>query len=476
MSSINKNIIIALLPVVFLVTLLVISIQFVFKDAALDGAIQLSLLLSAVFAASIAIYQGTTWKALEEGVVKNLSIAIPSILILLMIGGLAGIWLISGIIPSLLYYGLEVIHPRYLLVTSCFSCTIVSLITGTSYATIATIGVALMAIGRAYGINEGMVAGAIISGAYFGDKLSPLSDTTNLAPSVSGTTLFLHIRSMLWTTTPSIIMSMLLFLSIGMFTDYTSYSFDKIAFLQHEIKEHFTVSYFFFIVPMFTFFLIFKKVAALPALVVSIVIAAIVAIVFQPHVINVLSDSKESLWKSFEVPFRAIYGTMSISTKHAALERLFSTGGMSGMLNTIWLILCAMVFGGIMEKAGFLASITKALVILAKSTTSLVLSTVVSCISMNIIAADQYISIIIPGKMFVKTYQEKGVKLEVLSRTLEDSGTVTSVLIPWNTCGITQATVLGVATWVYAPYCFFCLLSPCMSILFSFLYKKKCMV
>jgi len=471
----NKDVLVALLPVLFLVILLTVSIQLVFKDAALDGAIQLSLLSSAIFAGGIAIYRGLSWKELEVGIIKNISLALPSILILLLIGGLAGSWLISGIIPSLIYYGLELIHPRFFLIASCFSCAIVSLITGTSYATIATIGVALMGIGQAFGIHEGLIAGAIISGAYFGDKLSPLSDTTNLAPSVSGTTLFSHIRFMLWTTVPSILISLLLFLFIGLSTEHTAYSFEKINVLQQEIKAHFTVSYLFFIVPAFTFFLIFKKVAAIPALVISMVFASIVAILFQQDMIYTLSNAKESSWQSFEVSFRAIYGNISIPTELPALERLFSTGGMSGMLNTVWLILCAMIFGGIMDKAGFLGHITQALVKLATSTTSLVISTVFSSIGINIVAADQYISIILPGKMFAKSYQEKGMKPEALSRTLEDAGTVTSVLIPWNTCGVTQAKVLGVATWVYAPYCFFCFLSPLITVFFSIFFRKQLM-
>lgn len=469
----SKNLFIAVSPVIVLVVLLTISIKFVFKDAALDGAVQLSLLFSGAFAALILWFKGMKWKEFELGIVQSISVALPSILILLLIGAVAGTWLISGIIPTLVYYGLDIINPQFFLVASCISCSVVSLITGTSYATIATIGVAIMGIGTVFGINEGLVAGAVISGAYFGDKLSPLSDTTNLAPTVSGSSLFTHIRFMLWTTVPSITISLLIFLVIGAYSSQSSVPLEEIHFIQDGIKEHFTISAWLFLVPIATFVLIIKKVATIPALLISTLLASFTAIFFQPDIIKLVSSSHDSFWDHFAVLYQAIYGSIEIPTQIPALESLFSTSGMYGMLNTIWLILCAMIFGGIMEVSGFLNTITSSLIKLAKSTSALISTTALSSIVVNLVAADQYISIILPGKMFAKSYQEKNVKPEALSRTLEDAGTVTSVLIPWNTCGITQATVLGVATWTYAPYCFFCLLSPIVTVLFSVFYKKQ---
>jgi len=463
----------SLLPVLLLISLLTINIQYVFKDTALDGAIQLSLLISAAFAGIIAYKNGDNWKSLEKGIVKSISIAIPSILILLLIGAVAGSWLIAGIIPTLVYYGLEFIHPNFFLVSCCISCSIVSLITGTSYATIATIGVALLSIGTVFGISAPIIAGAIISGAYFGDKLSPLSDTTNLAPTIAGGELFKHIKFMLWTTIPSLTISLILFQLLSNHASFETFSTSKIFIIQQEIEEKFTISALLLIVPLITFILIIKKVQAIPALSLSILLACLSSIFFQANIINELSSVELNGWKSIYVSFKAIYGNITIETNIEELKRLFSTGGMSGMLNTIWLILCAMIFGGIMEKAGFLNTIGQTLVKYAKNNTSLISATAFSSIVMNFIASDQYVSIILPGKMFKKSYEEKGLRAEALSRTLEDAGTVTSVLIPWNTCGITQATVMGVLTLEYAPYCFFCWLSPIITILFSIIQKKQ---
>ncbi|WP_423127897.1 Na+/H+ antiporter NhaC [Gaoshiqia sp. Z1-71] len=460
----------ALLPILALVLLL--SLNVVFFDDTLAGSNQLALLLAATIAGVIVRRSGQKWEKTIKNVVNTIGSAMPSMLILLLIGSLAGTWLISGVIPAMIYYGMDIIHPNLFLMAAVVVSSVVSVATGSSWSTVATIGVALIGIGKAIGISEPIVAGAIISGAYFGDKISPLSDTTNLAPAMAGTDLFTHIRYMLLTTAPSMVLTLILFAVIGFNYDFSQAVIDVVD-TKLAISGAFNTSPVLFLVPLILFVIIMLKVPPIPSLMIGTLLGGVFAVIFQPQIIREVAGDLPNYAKASYIGFmQAMYGDVSIITPDENVNELLSTTGMRGMLDTIWLILSAMVFGGIMESGGLLARLTRPIVKWARSTGSLVASTVVTCIFFNTTASDQYISIVVPGRMFRKSYEDKGLKPEVLSRTLEDSGTMTSVLIPWNTCGATQSRVLGVATFDYLPYSFFNLISPLMSILFAYLNIK----
>lgn len=459
------SLIVALLPLILLIGLLSANV-FLFEDT-LSGSNQMALVLGAAVASLLAFFSGVPYKKLLKKMVGTIGSAMPSILILLVIGSLAGTWMISGVVPAMIYYGLEIISPRFFLFTAVIVGAVVSVATGSSWSTVATIGVAMLGIGKALGVNEAVAAGAIISGAYFGDKMSPLSDTTNLAPAMAGTDVFTHVRYMAYTTTPSMILSLVIFLILGFNYDYSTASV-SVRQVEEIIHETFNINLWLFLVPLFLLTIILLKVPPLPALLAGTLAGALFAVIFQPHIITSLAEGSDNYLKScYRVTMQSMFGVVRLTTSDAGVNELLSTSGMRGMLDTIWLILSAMVFGGAMEAAGFLRRVTRPIIRYATSTGSLVTSTVVSCIFFNTTASDQYISIVIPGRMYRKTYEEMGLKPEVLSRTLEDSGTMTSVLIPWNTCGATQSRVLGVATVDYLPYCFFNLISPLMSIFFA---------
>jgi len=456
----------ALLPIVCLIALLTTNV-FVFEDT-LAGSNQIALLLAATVAGIIVRRNGQKWEQTSRQVIKTIGSAMPSMLILLLIGSLAGTWMISGIVPAMIYYGLDIINPRLFLMTAVVVSALVSVATGSSWSTIATIGVALLGIGNAIGISEPIVAGAIISGAYFGDKISPLSDTTNLAPAMAGTDLFTHIRYMFFTTVPSIVITLLIFLIIGINYDFKS-SITDIELVKSAIGEVFNTSPWLFLVPVILLAIIILKVPPIPSLMVGTLLGGLFAVLFQPELVWEIAGRGMGYTKASYISFmQAMFGDVSLSTQNDNVNRLLSTSGMRGMLDTIWLILSAMVFGGIMEAGGLLQRITRPIMKMARSTGALVTSTVGTCVFFNATASDQYLAIVVPGRMYRKAYEERGLKPEVLSRTLEDSGTMTSVLIPWNTCGATQSRVLGVATFDYLPYCFFNLISPVMSIFFAY--------
>ncbi len=461
----------AFIPVVVLIALLSLSVIF-YGDGALGGPNQLSLILATAVGGLIAMRLGYKWSDMQTGMVKSISSAMAAILILLMIGALAGTWLLSGIVPAMIYYGLQILNPTIFLFAACIVSAIVSLATGSSWSTIATLGVALLGIGKALGLGEGVIAGAIISGAYFGDKMSPLSDTTNLAPAMAGTDLFTHIRYMMFTTVPSIILALIIFLIIGLTTESEG-AIGDIPQVLAAIDGAFNINGLLFLVPVAVIFLIIKKVPALPALLVGSLLGGVFAVIFQPEVINSVSGVSDNYAaSSFMAILNAMGASISITTENAMVNDLLGTSGMFGMLNTIWLIVCAMAFGGMLETAGLLQRITTEVIKRVQSVGSLISSTAATCIFFNVTASDQYLAIVVPGRMYAGTYKGRGLKPEVLSRTLEDSGTVTSVLVPWNTCGATQASVLGVATGTYLPYCFFNIISPFMTVLFGYLNIK----
>lgn len=458
----------ALIPLVFLIILLVINIQ-VFGTDGLSGSSQIVLILSAVVAALVAVFRlGYRWETLQDGIVKSISSAMSSILILFLIGALAGTWLLSGIVPAMIYYGLQVLSPGIFLVAACVVCGVVSVATGSSWTTVATVGVALLGIGKALGFEEGIIAGAIISGAYFGDKMSPLSDTTNLAPAMAGTDLFTHIRYMAKTTIPSITIALILFIVIGLNYE-TSGSVDDVKAISTVILEKFNITGWLFIVPIVVLVMIVKKVPAVPALLAGALLGGVFALIFQPGIISLIAAEGGSFaYQGFKAVMMALYGEIRIVTSNDVVNELLATRGMAGMLNTIWLIICAMVFGGIMEESGMLRVLAEAMIRKVHSVGSLIATTAATCVFFNITTSDQYLAILVPGRMYADVYKKRGLKPENLSRTLEDSATVTSVLVPWNTCGATQASVLGVATLVYAPYCFFNIISPIMTILYGY--------
>ncbi len=470
----------ALIPIIFLIPLLALNV-ILFEDP-LGGPNQIVLILSAAVAALVGISLNIPFSRLLKGAVNSIMSSLPAILILLLIGALAGTWLISGIVPSMIYYGLKVLNPTIFLLASVIVCAIVSLATGSSWSTVATVGIALLGIGKAMEINEGLIAGAIISGAYFGDKISPMSDTTNLAPAMAGTDLFTHIRYMLLTTVPTLIITLIIFFLIGLSFDTGSTEVSTAA-LSASIKSKFNINPLLFIVPAVVIWMIVKKVNAIPALLIGSLLGGLFAVIFQPQIINEIFTSNLK-WdsetepmpgyaaRSYSAIMSAIGSDVALTSDNEIASGLLKSRGMYGMLNTIWLIITALSFGGIMEEAGLLQRITAPLVRKVRSAGGLVTTTAASCVFTNVTASDQYLSIVVPGKMFANTYKKLGLAPQNLSRTLEDSGTVTSVLVPWNTCGATQTAVLGVSTYLYAPYAFFNIISPFMTIAFAYLKIK----
>jgi NhaC family Na+:H+ antiporter len=456
----------ALLPVVILVLLLSFNVT-VYGDDALGGSNQFILLMGAAVAAIVGFRNKVTYDQMIEAIGSNLKSTTGAILILLFVGALAGTWLLSGIIPAMIYYGLQILHPSIFLPACIVICAIISIATGSSWTTSATVGIALIGIGRALEIPVGMVAGAVISGAYFGDKLSPLSDTTNLAPAMAGSDLFTHIRYMTHTTVPSIIITLIVFLILGFFQN-TSGAADTDILLT-SIKESFTINLGLFLVPVLVIFLIIRKTPPLAALLAGTLLGGLFALIFQPDlVVKIAGATTLSVISAYQGVMNAIIGEISVTTSNELLNDLFSSGGMKGMLGTIWLIVCAMVFGGIMDAIGGLQRLSNALLSIAQSTFQLFASTAVSCVVINLTASDQYLSIVLPGKMFNKAFADKNLAPENLSRTLEDAGTVTSVLIPWNTCGAYQSGVLGVGVGEYFIFAIFNWLSPIMTLVYAY--------
>ncbi|MEM9887175.1 MAG: Na+/H+ antiporter NhaC [Bacteroidota bacterium] len=461
----------ALIPLFILIALLGYNVLFIFGDDALSGSNQFILLLGGAVAAIVGFKNKVSYQEMIEEVSNNLKSTTGAILILLMVGSLAGTWLISGIIPAMIYYGLQILNPTIFLPATVIICAIISIATGSSWTTSATVGIALIGIGGAIGLPLGMVAGAVLSGAYFGDKMSPLSDTTNLAPAMAGAELFTHIRYMALTTVPSITITLIIFIVIGLVQD-TSGAADTDAMLV-SIKDSFNISPWLFVVPVIVIGMIVRKTKPLVALLVGTLLGGVFAVIFQPEVVkNIAGADQLDFNAAYKGVMTAITVDTSVASDNAELADLFSAGGMAGMLGTIWLIICAMVFGGVMEAIGALSKISSFLLSLAQSVFGLFASTVASCLALNVTASDQYLAIVVPGKMFAKAYEDRGLAPENLSRTLEDSGTVTSVLIPWNTCGAYQSGVLGVGVGEYFFYAIFNYLSPFMTLAFA-LFKIK---
>lgn len=452
---------VSLLPIVLLAGMLFATIH-TFGSDALGGGSQISLLVTTACCAFIGMtFYRIPWKDFERAITNNIAGVSSALLILLIIGALSGIWMVSGVVPTLIYYGMQIIHPDFFLASTCLICALVSVMTGSSWTTIATIGIALMGIGKAQGFHEGWIAGAIISGAYFGDKVSPLSDTTVLASSVTETPLFTHIRYLMITTVPSLLIALILFTVMGL-THEGGSTVQEMASFATTLEGKFNITPWLLLVPIVTGILIARKVPSIVTLAISTLLACAAALIFQPDLLREVAGEGGGLFKG---SMMTCYGSTNLQTDNAMLTELVATRGMSGMMNTVWLILCAMCFGGAMTAGGMLGSITSVCVRFIKNRISTVASTVFSGLFLNIATADQYISIILLGNMFGDIYKRQGYESRLLSRTTEDAVTVTSVLIPWNTCGLTQATILSVPTLTYLPFCFFNYISPLMSIL-----------
>ncbi|HLT92333.1 MAG TPA: Na+/H+ antiporter NhaC [Woeseiaceae bacterium] len=458
----------ALIPLLTLIVLLVLCV-YLFGSDATGGPTQIVLILGAAVAALVAVRNGHPWPEIQKAIVAGIGTAMGAIMILLMVGALIGAWLISGTVPSLIYYGLELLDPKFFFVATCLVCSITSLATGSSWTTAGTLGVALIGVAMGLGLSPAIAAGAVVSGAYFGDKMSPLSDTTNLAPAVAGSDLFEHIRHMAWTTVPSYLIALVLFLFVG-FGVESSATPGSLEALQATLDDAFNISVWTLLPLVLVLWLAARKKPPLPTILAGALFGAVIAAVMQPQVVLSFADAPET-WPALALikgVWLALANGYVSATGVAAVDELLSRGGMSSMLSTIWLVLAALAFGAVMEHAGMLERLIRATLKAAKSTGSLIATVATSAIGMNIVAADQYIAIVIPGRMFKAEFERRNLEPKNLSRTLEDAGTMTSALVPWNTCGAYMAATLGVATVAYLPFAFFNLLNPLIAIFYGF--------
>ncbi len=457
----------ALIPVVCLISMLGLSV-YLYGDGSSSGANQIALIMAGGIALIIGVKNGHNWREIEKAISQGIANTFGAILILMAVGMLIGSWILAGTVPAMIYYGLQIINPNIFYFTACILSAIAAISIGSSWTVASTIGIGLMGIASGLGLSLEMTAGAIISGAYFGDKMSPLSDTTNLAPAVAGTDLFTHIRHMTWTTIPSISIAIILYLIIGLTSDINSDNIDLSAQL-NLIRENFDIGIYLLLPLVVVFVLAVKKNPAFPTLVIGTLAGVVMALIFQPDVITKLAQTNDSneIIALLDGIWTALFAGYSADTGDMAMDELLTQGGMAGMLNTIWLIMCAITFGSIMEKLGLLKRLVVGLIGMAQSTGSLILVTALTCIGVNILAADQYIAIVLPGRMYRLEFKRRNLAAKNLSRALEDTGTVTSVLVPWNTCGAFFSSTLGIATFAYAPYCFFNLISPVVSVLYG---------
>ncbi len=467
-SKTTPSLIESLIPVAVLIGMLSASVV-LFGENSSYGPNQIALILSAGVGILLGLRNGFTWRELEKGIVDGISLATGALLILLVVGSLIGTWILSGVVPAMIYWGLQVLNPSIFFFAAAFICALVSLATGSSWTTVSTIGIALVGIAGALDLSLGMAAGAIISGAYFGDKMSPLSDTTNLAPAMAGTDLFTHIRHMAWTTMPSFSVALLMFLGIGLFGSVSG-EVRNLDPILRALSSNFQIGWHLMIPPAIVLALVMKKMPAFPALLIGALVGGLFACLFQQEaVLKFVGDTTLStpvaLLKGF---WMALFQGYTADTGNKAMDELLTRGGMASMLNTVWLILSAMMFGGVMEKTGMLERIANSILAYARSNGSLIASTLATSVGMNIVASDQYIAIVVPGRMYRAEFRRRGLAPKNLSRCLEDAGTLTSPLVPWNTCGAFMSQNLAVPTLTYLPFCFFNLLNPLVSALYGF--------
>ena len=462
----------AIIPIIVLIIMLSVSV-YLYGDNSSYGANQIALILSASIGAIIAIKNGYSWKEVESGIVKGIGMGMRAILILLAVGALIGTLIMSGTVPAMIFYGLDILSPSFFYFTACIICAISSISIGSSWTVAGTLGVALMGIATGLGLSPSVTAGAIISGAYFGDKMSPLSDTTNLAPAIAGTDLFSHIRHMVWTTGPSLLIALIIFLIMGL-TSNAEGNAEGLQLIQLTLNKTFNISIISFIPIIVIFVLAYKKMPAFPTILIGALLAGLFSILLQPEVVSnfVNQPGLSSGLTMISGVWTALHSGFVLESGVTVVDDLLTRGGMASMLNTIWLVVCALTFGAVLETAQLLHKIVEKVLIFANSTGSLIVTTIATCIGINIIAADQYIAIVLPGRMYRAEFKRRKLASRNLSRALEDSGTITSPLIPWNTCGAYMSASLGIATFSYVPYCFFNLVNPVIAIIYALLNVK----
>ena len=456
-----------LTPILLLIIMLSFSV-YLYGDDSSYGANQIALILSACVAAIVGIKNGYKWKDIESGIVKGIGMGMSAILILLAVGALIGTLIMSGTVPAMIYYGLNILSPSIFYFATCIICAIAALSIGSSWTVAGTLGVALMGIATGLGLSPGITAGAVISGAYFGDKMSPLSDTTNLAPAIAGTDLFTHIKHMLWTTGPSLVIALVMFLFIGLTTEISGNA-QGLELIQTTLLNTFNISIVSFIPIIVIFILAYNKVPAFPTILIGALLAGLFSAILQPQIVKNFVDQPELSTSLVMISgiWTALHSGFVLESGVEIVDDLLTRGGMASMLNTIWLVICALTFGAVLETTNLLKKLVESVLSLANSTGSLIITTIATCIGVNIIAADQYISIVLPGRMYRAEFARKKLAARNLSRTLEDSGTITSPLIPWNTCGAYMSASLGVATFSYLPFCFFNIVNPIIAIIYA---------
>ena len=454
-------------PILLLIIMLSFSV-YLYGDDSSYGANQIALILSACVAAIVGIKNGYKWKDIEAGIVKGIGMGMSAILILLAVGALIGTLIMSGTVPAMIYYGLNILSPSIFYFATCIICAISALSIGSSWTVAGTLGVALMGIATGLGLSPSITAGAVISGAYFGDKMSPLSDTTNLAPAIAGTDLFSHIRHMIWTTGPSLLIALIMFLFIGLSSESSGNS-KGLELIQTTLQNTFNINIISFIPIIVIFILAYKKVPAFPTILIGALLAGLFSAIFQPQVVKSFVGEPDLSTGLVMVSgvWTALHSGFALESGVEIVDDLLTRGGMASMLNTIWLVICALAFGAVLETTNILKKLVESFLLLANSTGSLIITTITTCIGINIIAADQYISIVLPGRMYRAEFKRRKLAARNLSRTLEDSGTITSPLIPWNTCGAYMSASLGVATFSYLPFCFFNLVNPLVAIIYA---------
>ncbi len=470
-SPISPTVLQALIPLTVLIFLLSFSV-YLFGEDASSGPNQIALCAGAAVAALVGWYNGHSWNDIESSIVLGITVAIKPLLILFSVGMLIGCWILSGTVPTMIYYSLLILDPSIFYVASALICSLIALSIGSSWTVAGTVGIALIGAAGGLGLSLEITAGAIISGSYFGDKMSPLSETTNLAPAVAGTDLFTHIGHMTWTTIPSILIALVIFSLIGLNIDSSANASD-LEITMRLLKENFTIQPLMLLPVALLLYMANKKLPPIPTIVTGALLGLIIAILFQrPIIIALAGDTPNVFLGLFKGVWYTIFDGFVLESGNATLDDLMTRGGMSSMLTTVWLVLCAMVFGGIMEHTGLLKSLVNYMLSFVHSTGSLIAATIATCIGANIITSDQYISLVLPGRMYKLEYENHNLDMKNLSRTLEDAGTITSPLVPWNTCGAYMAGTLGVATFAYLPYCFFNLINPVIALIYGFLNFK----
>jgi NhaC family Na+:H+ antiporter len=464
----NPSLLDALLPIAVLILLLGLSV-YLYGDGSSSGPNQIALMSATFFAGLIGLKNGLTWAQIEDGILAGINMAMRANLILLAVGALIGAWILAGTVPTMIWLGLKLISAEYFYLTACLICALTALSIGSSWTVAGTLGIGLMGVASGLGLDPGVAAGAIISGAYFGDKLSPLSDTTNLAPAAAGADLFQHIRAMLRTTVPALALALVLFYFIGQQATHVQDT-SRIDAVLHALEGQFNLGLHLLIPVALLLLLAMRRWAAFPAVFVGALVGALFAVLFQPEAMARISDPTAGSLATLKTVWNTLSAGYTSHSGNAALDALLSKGGMASMLTTVWLIISAMCFGGVLERLGLLQRLLESVIHLARSASSLVASTIITTIGTNIITADQYISLVLPGRMYRSEYEKRGLSPTILSRALEDGGTITSALVPWNTCGAYMAATLGVATFTYLPYSFFNLINPLLALVAAFLF------